>query len=352
MSPYLPKRQLGRILFRVSEKFPSLRPYLSQWGLRTSNTWFKDCVPEAQSLQSGQHLRLASFGDNYLSFELFWRGLDYYEPLTTALAEMLTKPTGLFIDAGANIGFYSLRLAAARPNLEIIAFEPHPRLNGLLQANIKANGFSHITAEQIALSNREGIMPFYLNKSDMSSSLERGFDSNHAGVVSVAVTSLDAYLAHRVGIPERFLLKVDVEGHEPAFFEGAEKTLRRHQPDIIAEAAQPYPHRTIELLRRCGYRFRQITDEGLRPCPAPAAYLRDSLVFLNCLLTTRPETELEMFSAKLKAKAQRIDLRQTSKLADHRVLDRCRDVFAATPAPRATRALGALPARLPDPQMR
>jgi FkbM family methyltransferase len=352
MSPYLPKRQFGRILFQLGERFPSLKPYLSRWGLRTSSTWFQGCVPEAQSDQSGHHVKLASFSDNYLSFELFWRGLDYYEPLTTALAEMLTTPTGLFIDAGANIGFYSLRLAAARPDLTIIAFEPHPRLHALLQANVRANGFRRVTAEPMALSNREGIMPFYLNKSDMSSSLERNFDSNHAGVVSVAVTSLDAYLAQRDGIPDHFLLKVDVEGHEPAFFEGAEKTIRQHRPDIIAEAAQPYPPRTVALLRRCGYEFRQITDEGLRPCPAPAAYLRDSLVFLNCLLTTRPESELEIFSAKLKAKALSMDLRRTSKLADRRVRDRCRNVFGATPGSRATRGLAGIPGRLPDPQMR
>lgn len=346
------KRQLGRILFRTSERLPVLKPWLSRWGLRTRYDWFEGCVPEAQSRLTGHRLRLASFGENYLSFELFWRGLDYYEPVTTALAVMLTKSSGLFVDAGANIGFYSLRLAAARPDLDIIAFEPHPRLHALLEANIRANGFCHITAEPMAMSNREGILPFYLNRSDMSSSLERSFDSNHAGVVSVAITSLDAYLAKRGSIPDRFLLKVDVEGHEPAFFDGAEETLRRHHPDIIAEAAVPYPEKTIGLLRRCGYQFRQITDEGLRPCAAPAAYLRDSLVFLNCLLTTRPDDELETLSAELTAKARLIDLRRTSKLADHRVRDRCQNHFATVPAPRPTQTPAGLSARLPDPQMR
>lgn len=188
-------------------------------------------------------------------------------------------------------------------------------------------------------------MPFFLNHSDMSSSLEPSFDSNHAGVVSVAVSSLDAYLAGRGGVPERFLMKVDVEGHEPAFFEGAEETLRRYQPDIIAEAAVPYPERTVALLERCGYHFRQITDEGLIPCASPAACLRDSLVFLNCLLTTRPAAELAALSAGVRAQAKSIDLRQTSKRADHRVLDRCRQVFAMPDSPMPVRSLAALPGR-------
>jgi FkbM family methyltransferase len=352
MSSHLSKRTLGRILFGLACGLPWLRPQLRRWGLRTTQAWFEGETPEAVSRQSGHRLKLASFSENYLSFELFWRGLDYYEPLTTALAEKLTESTRLFIDAGANIGFYSLRLAVARPELEIVSFEPHPRLNALLAANVRANGFRHITTEAIALSNHEGAMPFYLNRSDMSSSLEPGFDSNHAGVVTVNVSSLDAYLARRGGVPAGFLMKVDVEGHEPAFFEGAEETLRRHHPDIIAEAAVPYPERTVALLQRCGYNFWQITDEGLLRCDAPAAYLRESLVFLNCLLTTRPAAELAELSAHLKTHAKTIDLRQTSKRADPRVLDRCRTVFAAPVPPPPVRSLAGLPGRWPNPQTR
>jgi FkbM family methyltransferase len=348
----LPKPFLGRLLYEVSDHLPSARPWLARWGLRTRQEWFEGEVPVVRSRRTGQHLRLPSFGANYLSFELFWRGLDYYEPLTTALAVMLTEPTGLFIDAGANIGYHSLRLAASRPGLDIVAFEPNPRMHALLQANIQANHFDRIVAEPLALSDREGILPFYLNRSDMSSSLERGFDGNHSGVVSVPITSLDQYLAHRGGVTQPLLIKVDVEGHEPAFFAGAERTLRLFRPDIIAEAAVPYPIETIALLHRCGYRFRQITDEGLRPCEEPAAYLRDGLVFLNCLLTTRPVAELASISVALQAAARGLDLYQTSKRADHRVLARCREQQAAPRAAAPRRALAGLSARSPGPQMR
>jgi FkbM family methyltransferase len=323
MPPFLPKRLLGNILFSSAERFPALRPGLTRWGLRTRADWFLGRVPVAHS-RTGRGLKLASFSQNYLSFELFWRGLDYYEPLTTVLALELSKSCGLFVDAGANIGFYSLQLAAARPDLEIVAFEPHPHLHTLLQANARANGFGRITAEPIALSDREGIMPFYLNHSHMSSSLERGFDSNHDGVVSVPVATLDTYLAARGRVPDRFLLKVDVEGHEPAFFRGAAEMLRRHRPDIIAEVAVPYPAATVAWLRRCGYRFHQITDEGLPPCTEPQAYLRGSLAFLNCLLTTRPPEEVDRLGGVIREQARSIDLHRTSKRADHRVLERCR----------------------------
>ncbi len=321
------KRQLGQILFETSEWFPVARPFLSRWGRRTKREWFSGRVAEARSQLTGQRVKLASFGENYLSFTLYWRGLDYYEPLTTSLIDRLAASADLFVDAGANIGYYSLRVAAARPDLPVVAFEPHPRLHALFAANVRANGFDAITAEQIALSDRDGILPFYLNHSDMSSSLERSFDSNQEGVVSVPVMSLDGYLAQRGRNPGRVLIKVDVEGHEPAFFEGAEETLRRLKPDIVAEAAVPYPERTIALLRRCGYHFHQITDEGLRPCAAPATFVRGPLVFLNCLLSTRPEAELAELSDHLRTHSARIDFRKTSKLADPRVMERSRAGF-------------------------
>lgn len=332
--PRLPKRLLGRILYETGSHAPGLRPLLTRWGLRTKPDWFEGKVPLVRSRRTGRELRLPSFSRNYLSFELFWKGLDYYEPITLTLALMLVPPRGLFIDAGANIGFYSLMLAASRPELEIIAFEPHPRLNALLVANVQANSFTRVQPEAMALSAQEGILPFYLNRSDMSASLERSFDSNQEGVVSVPTTSLDGYLAERANVPDRFLMKVDIEGHEPAFFSGAEQTLRRYRPDIIAEAAVPYPPETIALLRRVGYTFRQVSDQGLIPCAEPAPQIRDPYIFLNCLLSTRPPAELDALSAELREQVRSIDLNRTSKRADHRVLDRSRQTRAMAPASR------------------
>jgi hypothetical protein len=107
---------------------------------------------------------------------------------------------------------------------------------------------------------------------------------------------------------------------------------------------QVYPPATIEMLYRCGYRFRQITDEGLVPCVEPTAKVRIPLVFLNCLLTTRPSAELESISADLRAHARRIDLNLTSKRADRRVVARCRSQARAGAGSRAP-SLAALPGR-------
>jgi FkbM family methyltransferase len=343
------KRTFGLVLFGLARALPSLRPALRRWGLRTSPAWFHGRAPVAWSRRTGRRLRLASFAENYLSFELFWRGLDYYEPVTLMLARRLARDTGRFIDAGANIGYYSLMLAAERPDLEIVAFEPHPDLHRLLRANIAANGFSRIRAEAIALSGRTGTGVFHLSRSHMSASLEPDFDAKHAGRVEVPVTTLDDYLAARGGPTAPFLLKLDVEGHEPALLAGAERTLHQVRPEIIAEASADYPPATIELLRRCGYRFRQITPYGLETCAVPAPCTRDGATYLNCLLTTRPSAELEGISVELREQARSIDPRQSSQPGVRPGAGR-----AAPPAPRRPRAPvpAILPGRWPDPRMR
>lgn len=59
---------------------------------------------------------------------------------------------GTFVDAGANIGAWSL--AAARcigPSGRLLAFEAHPRTHGFLRANLDMNGFSDARTFQGAL---------------------------------------------------------------------------------------------------------------------------------------------------------------------------------------------------------
>jgi hypothetical protein len=146
----------------------------------------------------------------------------------------------------------------------------------------------------------------------MSASLEGDFDDNQAGAVPVRTISLDAYVA-RLARPGRLLIKVDVEGHEPAFFAGARRTLAAHRPDIVAEAARPYPAGTIAVLRGLGYSFYQITDRGLGPCATPQPAVRGPLVFLNCLISVRPRIELDALFERLLPEMRRLDLWQTSK---------------------------------------
>src|SRR5205085_11280585 len=57
-------------------------------------------------------------------------------------ARLAASPSGLFVDAGANIGWHALH-AAREPNVEtVVAFEPDLFNAHLLERNLPANGIA------------------------------------------------------------------------------------------------------------------------------------------------------------------------------------------------------------------
>ena len=67
------KRWIGRRLLNFCDRFPQTKPFLRRAGLRTKKEWFGDRVVRVQ-LPDGKSFKLAGVSENYLSFELFWRG--------------------------------------------------------------------------------------------------------------------------------------------------------------------------------------------------------------------------------------------------------------------------------------
>jgi FkbM family methyltransferase len=266
-------------------------------------------------------LFIAGAATVHLSFQLFWTGIDYYEPFTRTVIEMLASQTRFFFDVGANIGFFSLIAAKLTPSLKVIAFEPNPKMFALLLEHKRVNGLSNLTAETVAVSNCDGIGQLFLNGSDMSASLEPDFqdDVNPAfGFVRVETTTLDSYVRqHDISGP--LLLKVDVEGHEEPVLEGAHATIARFRPDIVIEVLGEFEPSTLEQFRRIGYRFYRITHQGLIESKRVTLTRIGDFVFLNYLFTTRPAGQLDGISRTIRQRARHINLYRTTKFPRHPV---------------------------------
>jgi len=229
--------------------------------------------------------------------------------------------TGFFIDAGANIGLFSIVAAKLNPLLQVVAFEPNPRMFAFLSEHIHLNGLSTLRAEPCALSNRDGETRLFLSPSDMSASLLPDFqkDSNPAsGALPVKIMTLDSYV-RRMGVSGSLVLKVDVEGHEKEVLEGAMSSIAKLKPDIVIEVLKDFDHPSLDKLRNLGYGFYRITHQGLIATKDVGLTKIGEFTFFNYLFTTRPARELREISESIRARARGINLYETSKFCRHSI---------------------------------
>lgn len=151
-----------------------------------------------------------------------------HEPeITRWIAEQLAaSPPGLFVDAGANIGWHALH-AAGSPNVEtVVAFEPDLFNAHLLERNVAANGLDKVIVVAAALGERRGTLRLHRYKA--SNFGRHSAVADHArGSAQVPLVDLDGALSD-LSLAERpvSVLKIDVEGYEPAVIAGAARTLK------------------------------------------------------------------------------------------------------------------------------
>jgi len=196
----------------------------------------------------------AELGENSVSFwmnlqgmrdqvavEAIKRGWASYEaPLPQLIASWSSGLPLVFVDIGANSGYYSL-LSAAFGARSVIAFEPAEEIASLLDANIKRSQFEQkIQVQRVALSNKSGTSKIYYPESshgliETSASLNSTFRAAHDKVADVAVDTVDIALHDRFRSEEKILLKIDVEGHDMAVLGGATRTVLGKRPAIIIE---------------------------------------------------------------------------------------------------------------------
>jgi FkbM family methyltransferase len=207
------------------------------------------------------------------------------------LAEHI-RPGMTVVDAGANIGYYTLVFAdLVGPSGKVIAFEPDPDLFAAASENVRRNG----KAGTVRLHNCAlGAQPaeLYLQRGHVNSGDNRLRRSppDMSRAVAVQVMRLDDALG-----PEKVdWIKVDVQGWECDVFEGMGETLARNLdtmqvcfefwPHGIRQAGRD-PREAVAILRRAGYTLYRresatpVTDEELDE------YCRKArrLTFLNLL---------------------------------------------------------------------
>lgn len=162
-------------------------------------------------------------------------------PVQEALAALL-RPGDMVLDVGANVGFLSV--IAARlvgPGGRVVAFEPVPANARQVRRNARLNGFTNIDIVTSAVGDHTGRARLVLARFAGGGALrEAGAPPDACGEIDVAITTLDGWLAAQ-GNPAPALVKIDVEGAEPAVLRGLAATLARVTPALLVEVDDATP---------------------------------------------------------------------------------------------------------------
>jgi FkbM family methyltransferase len=158
-----------------------------------------------------------------------------FEPEETELVRKLLQDVDLFVNIGANVGYYCCHaLSLGKP---IIAVEPNTRNLYYLLANIRNNGWSQqATIFPVALGNQSDILQMW--GGGTGASLIKGWASIHESYVTqVPVMTLDRVLNDEIK-DKKALILVDIEGAEFMMLQGAIQVLKNQpRPIWIMEIA-------------------------------------------------------------------------------------------------------------------
>jgi len=194
-----------------------------------------------------------------------------FEPQETRILINQIKDTDIFIDVGANVGFYTC--LARSLGKHTVAFEPLYHNLRYLYRNLLENSWNDIEVYPVGLSDRVGIMPLY--GAGTGASLIKGWAGASESLCRlIPVSTMDIILKKRF-VGKKLTIKVDVEGAELSVLNGALGILERSpRPFWLVEIniAKHYPEnhnpnfvQVFETFWRYGYQARTLSNNEILP---------------------------------------------------------------------------------------
>ncbi|SIQ79365.1 MULTISPECIES: FkbM family methyltransferase [unclassified Bosea (in: a-proteobacteria)] len=252
---FAPKALLSRIIARTRAASDSFLGRKVAYALRRIGLRALQGTPvDIESL--GARMRLYPDGNVCEKRVLFTP--QYFDPVEREMLLKRLRDGFTFIDIGANIGAYSLFVAAhAGRSARILAVEPQPDVFARLAFNIAQNPFGTVKAVACALADKPGELTLFIDPANRGESSVRILNSSAGRSVQVPATTLLA-LVEGEGYERIDAVKLDVEGAEDLILE----PFLRDAPAslwpgfiVIEDSRQRWQSDLVGLLERSGYRL-------------------------------------------------------------------------------------------------
>lgn len=260
---FAPKAYLSRIIGWTRSASDSFLGRKLAYALRRIGLRALDGAPvDIESL--GARMRLYPDGNVCEKRVLFTP--QYFDATEREMLAARLREGFTFIDVGANIGAYSLFVAArAGRGARILAVEPQPEIFARLSFNIAQNPFGTVKAVACALADKPGELTLFIDTANRGESSVRIVNSSTAKPIKVPAMTLLA-LVQGEGYQRIDAIKLDVEGAEDIILE----PFLRDAPEslwpgfvIIEDSRQRWQSDLVGLLKRNGYELIKQTRLNL-----------------------------------------------------------------------------------------
>lgn len=227
-------------------------------------------VPETNGQQLVQIFGFPFKEDEHVSASVSYHGGWEPQLIQTLCSKWNTPlegqgaPGSNFLDLGANIGVFTLTMAACLRNKgggEVIAIEANPMIAEHLKAGIVANQMSNIVLYQYAVGDPDPKNSMPMNVPPRNKGGSSVVWNGTAGTVSAQLTTMDAILKNNVALQKVLAAKIDIEGSEGRTLNGGTQFISRHAPcfliieltpDLLSKAGTPHQN-LIQKLTGAGY---------------------------------------------------------------------------------------------------
>jgi FkbM family methyltransferase len=254
--------------------------------LAKSSSVFLGGTKVVTNMWTGQRL-LVDGRDTGSGFDIITAG--YIEPNVMKVLQRAFTVDAVFLDIGANFGFYSIMAGGqVGPNGKVYAFEANPNLIDYIERNAHINGVGKIvTVINKAVSDHQGTAEFGFSFAQIGGgSLARGVGVHRGGsaneYIEVPLVCIDDVL------PENLIVdcaKLDVEGSELAALRGMRNVIARSPniqlvieffPPLLGDSAAT----VLDLLYEMGLCYWRIDRSGHLESVSRAALLRGGDCYL------------------------------------------------------------------------
>ena len=230
----------------------------------------RDFVAEDNSVELFDNKFYMPFNSVTEMFDLIYQVifLDQYN------AKKLIKDGDFIIDAGANIGTFSILAASLSLAGSVYSFEPVKSTFDILRKNTES--YPNIHCYNLGLGDKNIIKNIFtyngvtggsvMEDSDMFK--QRYSREDFTGSEEVSIVTIDDFV-ERNKIAKVDFIKIDTEGYEKQILTGAKETIRRFKPIIVASAyhskgdKKSIPNLVHSLCSGYKYRMEKIFEEDI-----------------------------------------------------------------------------------------